>query len=63
MMMIEDNPAPGKNGKPGKATNLQVMDVMLEWANKSIKPPKTQSCEYKKDRDDDHGHDDDPHHH
>ena len=40
MMMIEDNPAPGKKGKKGKATNLQVMDVMLEWANKNIKSPE-----------------------
>lgn len=55
MMMIEDNPAPGKKGKKGKATNLQVMDVILEWANRSIKQPKTQVCEYK-DRDDDHDH-------
>ena len=41
MMMIEDNPAPGKHGKKGKATNLQVMDVILAWAGKNIKAPKT----------------------
>jgi len=39
MMMIEDNPAPN-----GKATNLQVMDVILDWADKNISKPKTQSC-------------------
>jgi hypothetical protein len=60
MMMIEDNPAPSTKGKKGKATNLQVMDVMLEWADRTIKQPKTQSCEYKDDRHDD---DDDDHHH
>jgi hypothetical protein len=39
MMMIEDNPAPD-----GKATNLQVMDVMLEWADEHVSKPKTQAC-------------------
>jgi hypothetical protein len=39
MMMIEDNPAPD-----GKATNLQVMDVMLEWADWNVSKPKTQGC-------------------
>ncbi len=34
MMMIEDNPAPGRDGKP---TNLQVMDVILEWSKRNIK--------------------------
>lgn len=54
MAMIEDNPAPSdKKGKKGKATNLQVMDVILEWANRNIRPPRTQYCEYK---DNDHGH-------
>jgi hypothetical protein len=39
MMMIEDNPAPN-----GKATNLQVMDVILDWADKNISKPKTIAC-------------------
>jgi hypothetical protein len=39
MMMIEDNPAPD-----GRATNLQVMDVMLEWAANNIASPGTQAC-------------------
>jgi hypothetical protein len=39
MMMIEDNPAPD-----GRATNLQVMDVMLEWADEHVSKPKTQAC-------------------
>jgi hypothetical protein len=38
-MMIEDNPAPG-----GKATNLQVMDVLLGWADRNISKPKTATC-------------------
>jgi hypothetical protein len=42
MMMIEDNPAPD-----GKATNLQVMDVMLDWADKNISKPTTQACDEK----------------
>ena len=41
MMMIEDNPAPGRHGKP---TNLQVMDVLLEWTKRNIKSPKTIEC-------------------
>ena len=39
MMMVESNPAPD-----GRATNLQVMDVMLDWADKNLSKPKTQSC-------------------
>ena len=39
MAMIEDNPAPN-----GKATNLQVMDLMLEWAEDNIPSPGTQAC-------------------
>ena len=39
MMMIESNPSPS-----GQATNLQVMDVILDWADKNISKPKTQSC-------------------
>jgi len=42
MMMIEDNPAPD-----GRATNLQVMDVMLDWADENIPSPGTQACSYK----------------
>ena len=42
MMMIEDNPAPN-----GKATNLQVMDVILDWADKNISKPTTQACDEK----------------
>ena len=61
MAMIEDNPAPtGVKGKKGKATNLQVMDVILEWANRNIKKIKTQKCANRgkdhHDDDDDHGH-------
>jgi hypothetical protein len=41
MMMIESNPAPQLGGK---ATNLTVMDVMLNWADKNIPKPKTNSC-------------------
>lgn len=52
MAMIEDNPAPGKDGK---ATNLQVMDVILEWANRNIRQPKATQCSYR-DRDDHHHH-------
>lgn len=44
MMMIEDNPAPGRHGRPGKATNLQVMDVMLEWANQHVSQPEPERC-------------------
>jgi len=39
MMMIESNPSP-----TGQATNLQVMDVILDWADKNIPTPQTQSC-------------------
>jgi hypothetical protein len=39
MMMIEDNPSPA-----GKATNLQVMDVLLKWADMNISKPKTTPC-------------------
>jgi hypothetical protein len=57
MMMIESNPAPGRNGK---ATNLQVMDVILDWTNKNIKSfKKTVQCKL----DDHHDDDDDDHHH
>jgi hypothetical protein len=42
MMMIEDNPSPA-----GKATNLQVMDVLLKWADMNISKPETQSCDEK----------------
>jgi len=57
MAMIEDNPAPdGRHGKPGKATNLQVMDVILEWANRNIRAPRTQSCQFKPGKPDHPGH-------
>jgi hypothetical protein len=47
MAMIEDNPAPSdKKGRPGKATNIQVMDVMLEWTNRNIRPVRTEVCKY-----------------
>jgi hypothetical protein len=39
MHMIESNPSP-----TGQATNLQVMDVMLKWADMNISKPKTQAC-------------------
>jgi hypothetical protein len=39
MHMIESNPSP-----TGQATNLQVMDVMLKWADMNISKPGTQSC-------------------
>jgi hypothetical protein len=39
MMMIEDNPAPD-----GKATNLQVMDVMLKWADENVSKPEVTGC-------------------
>jgi hypothetical protein len=39
MMMIESNPAPD-----GRATNLQVMDVMIKWADENISKPKTTTC-------------------
>jgi hypothetical protein len=42
MMMIESNPSP-----TGKATNLQVMDVLLGWADMNISKPETQSCDEK----------------
>ena len=42
MMMIEDNPSPA-----GKATNLQVMDVLLKWADMNISKPQTQGCDEK----------------
>ena len=35
--MMEGDPSP-----TGKATNLQVMDVMLKWADMNITKPKTQ---------------------
>ena len=41
MMMIESNPAPQLGGK---TTNLTVMDVMLDWADKNIPKPKTIAC-------------------
>jgi hypothetical protein len=53
MMMIESNPSPGRNSKP---TNLQVMDVILDWTSKNIKNPKAIQCD---DDDDDHHHDHD----
>lgn len=59
MMMIEDNPAPGRNGKP---TNLQVMDVILEWSNRNIKNPRTTDCDDWDDDDDDHDHGHGHHH-
>ena len=39
MMMIEDNASP-----TGQATNLQAMDVILDWVNKNVSKPKTTSC-------------------
>jgi hypothetical protein len=39
MMMMESNPSP-----TGQATNLQVMDVILNWADQNISKPKTQGC-------------------
>ena len=39
MAMIEDNPAPD-----GKATNLQVMDAIMEWVNGNVTRPKPQTC-------------------
>jgi hypothetical protein len=39
MMMIEDNPAPD-----GRATNLQVMDVMLKWADDNVSKPTVTGC-------------------
>ena len=39
MHMIESNPSP-----TGQATNLQVMDVILKWADENISKPKTQAC-------------------
>jgi len=49
MMMIESNPGPG-----GKATNLQVMDVILDWARTRVtKPKKLARCDYDHDH---HGH-------
>jgi hypothetical protein len=39
MHMMESNPSP-----TGQASNLQVMDVMLKWADMNISKPKTQSC-------------------
>ena len=39
MHMIESNPSPA-----GQATNLQVMDVMLKWADMNISKPKTAPC-------------------
>jgi hypothetical protein len=42
MMMIEDNPAPD-----GKATNLQVMDVLLKWANDNVSKPEQTVCDDK----------------
>jgi hypothetical protein len=60
MMMIEDIRAPGRHGKP---TNIQVMDVMLEWTKQNIKPPRTTECEWDDDDDDHHhDHDDDDDH-
>jgi hypothetical protein len=59
MMMIESNPGP--YSKDGKAGNLQVMDIMLEWSKKNIKAPKTVSCNWDDD-DDHHDHDDDDDH-
>jgi hypothetical protein len=52
MAMIEDNPAPtGSKFKKGKATNLQVMDVILGWADRNIRAPRTTYCSAG-----DHGH-------
>jgi hypothetical protein len=42
MMMMESNPSP-----TGQATNLQVMDVILDWADKNISKPETQACDEK----------------
>jgi hypothetical protein len=55
MMMIESNPSPGRHSKP---TNLQVMDVILDWTSKNIKNPKAIDCNDDNDHDDDddHGH-------
>ena len=39
MMMIEDTPSPS-----GQATNLQVMDVILDWVDKNVSKPKTTPC-------------------
>jgi hypothetical protein len=47
MMMIESNPAPD-----GRATNLQVMDVILDWTSENIKNPEPTWC--KEDDDDSH---------
>jgi hypothetical protein len=55
MMMIESNPAPTRDRQ---ATNLQVMDVILDWTSKNIKNPKAIDCNDDNDHDDDddHGH-------
>jgi hypothetical protein len=47
MMMIESNPSPS-----GKATNLQVMDVILDWTGNNIQNPEGTEC-----KDDDGGDD------
>ena len=39
MHMIESNPSP-----TGQATNLQVMDVMLKWADMNVSKPGTTAC-------------------
>jgi hypothetical protein len=57
MMMIESNKAPTRKRE---ATNLQVMDVMLEWTSKNIKNPRSTECDWD---DDHHDDDDDDHHH
>jgi hypothetical protein len=42
MMMIESNPGP--YSPDGKAGNLQVMDVILKWADENISKPETTTC-------------------
>ncbi|MGH8503152.1 MAG: hypothetical protein ACREVE_11905 [Gammaproteobacteria bacterium] len=39
MLMLESNPSP-----TGQASNLQVMDVILKWANRNISKPKKTTC-------------------
>jgi len=39
MMMIESNPSPS-----GEASNLQVMDVILKWADNNISKPPVRAC-------------------
>ena len=57
----DDREQPGPDAQARKATNLQVMDVMLEWTEQEHQDPRVDRVRLEDDHD--HDDDDDDHHH